>query len=261
MRLVLTVVLAAAVLIWPAQADPLTVLTASRRDRVSGRPGRSVVRPGWRRRTPVVTPDDVLALLEGLAPALKVGLTPAEALALVVRTNLGRQAPEPGPAQPGGAGGARGQQVRGGTWQEQLASVGQMAREGLLLAPIWRELAEHHHSAELLLLAQAWSLSERLGSALSDAVITATEMVRARLRQQRRVAAAAAGAKATMNLLTVLPLGGIGVALMVGISPAALYLRSPAAIGCLAIGLLLLVSGRWVVRRLVRRSLEPMAIV
>uniref|UniRef100_UPI003B8491F6 hypothetical protein n=1 Tax=Segeticoccus rhizosphaerae TaxID=1104777 RepID=UPI003B8491F6 len=77
-----------------------------------------------------------------------------------------------------------------------------------------------------------------------------------RLRSGRRVEAASAGARATMNLLTVLPVGGAAVAAMLGISPIALYTQSPLALGCLVLGLALLMVGRLMVRRMVRRSLR-----
>lgn len=266
MKVLLVILVMAVVLVWPARVDPLELLASRDMAGARVRRRRPVVRVPWRVRPPLVTPEEVLALLEGLAPALGAGLSPAESLLLVVRLNVGEQragfASGGGDRQPSGGGGAAAHAVRPheDAWQDQLAEVGRLAREGVPLAPVWRELAERHGSAELLLLAQAWALSERVGSALSDAVLTVTAMVRARLRQQRRVSAAAAGAKATMNLLTLLPVGGVGVALMVGVSPDELYLQSPASVGCLAAGLFLLAAGRWTVRRLVRRSLEPAPI-
>jgi tight adherence protein B len=265
MTAALAIFVAAAVLVWPtrgstarALAGPVTAgtLDAGSFDRTRAGTEDSLVSSGGGgagrrfrdrllRRRGTVTPHDVLALLEGLAPALGAGLAPGDALALLVRVNLAD--PEPGRALRRGP----------ASWREQLVDLGDRARDGEPLAALWRQLAREQRSAELLLLAQAWALSEKLGSPLSEAVTASTELVRERLRAERRVQAASAGARATMNLLTVLPVGGAAVAALLGISPVALYTRSPLAAGCLVLGLVLLLLGRLMVRRMVRRSLRP----
>ncbi|WP_137120400.1 type II secretion system F family protein [Segeticoccus rhizosphaerae] len=259
MTAALVALLVAAVLIWPARGSTVRALAGrvtagavgtGADDRSASRPPGALLGPVGRRlsdrvhrRSRSVTPQEALALLEGLAPALAAGLAPGEALALLVRVNLDDRAP------------ARGGRLRT-SWHDQLVDLGERARDGEPLAARWRQLARDQDSAELLLLAQAWALSEALGSPLSEAVAASSELVRERLRSGRRVEAASAGARATMNLLTVLPVGGAAVAAMLGISPIALYTQSPLALGCLVLGLALLVVGRLMVRRMVRRSLR-----
>jgi len=126
------------------------------------------------------------------------------------------------------------------------------AAGGAMLGPLWREAAESAGSAELLLLAQAWSLTEDMGAPLAQAVRTTTGMLEARIAHERRLAAAVAGAKATVNVLTVLPFGGPLLALVLGIGPVALYGGSRLSQGSLVLGLCLAGIGRWWVRRMVR---------
>jgi tight adherence protein B len=126
------------------------------------------------------------------------------------------------------------------------------AADGATLGPLWREAAGSAGSAELLLLAQAWSLSEDMGAPLAGAVRTTIGMLEARVAHERRLAAAVAGARATVNLLTVLPIGGPLLALVLGIGPAELYAGSRLTQLSLALGVCLTVTGRWWVRRMVR---------
>ena len=121
-----------------------------------------------------------------------------------------------------------------------------------MLGPLWQEAAGAAGSAELLFLAQAWSLTEDMGAPLAQAVRTTARMVEARIAYERRLAAAVAGAKATVNVLTVLPVGGPVLALVVGIGPSELYAGSPLTQGSLALGLSLGAVGRWWVHRMVR---------
>ena len=126
------------------------------------------------------------------------------------------------------------------------------AADGAMLGPLWREAAESAGSAELLLLAQAWSLTEDIGAPLAQAVRTTAGLLEARIAQERRLAAAVAGAKATVNVLTVLPIGGPLLALVLGIGPGELYGGSRLTQGSLVLGLCLAGIGRWWVRLMVR---------
>ena len=188
----------------------------------------------WLSRRPAaaVTAQDLLGLLEALAPTLEAGMAPASALRIAAdaRTGTGRLDPVTALA-------------RG------MASA---AADGATLGPLWREAARSAGSAELLLLAQAWSLTEDMGAPLAGAVRTTASMLEARIAHERRLAAAAAGAKATVNMLTVLPIGGPLLALVLGIGPAELYAGSQLTQGSLALGLCLAGIGRWWSRRMVR---------
>jgi tight adherence protein B len=117
---------------------------------------------------------------------------------------------------------------------------------------MWREAARSAGSAELLMLAQAWSLTEEMGVPLAQAVRTTVGLLEARIAHERQLAGAVAGAKATVNLLTILPVAGPLLALVLGIGPGELYGGSRLTQISLALGLGLAGVGRWWVRRMVR---------
>jgi tight adherence protein B len=126
------------------------------------------------------------------------------------------------------------------------------AAQGAALGPLWREAAERADSAELRLLSQAWSLTEDMGVPLAQAVRTTAGLLEARIAHERRLAGAVAGARATVNVLTVLPVAGPLLGLVLGIGPGELYAGSLLTQGSLVVGLCLAGIGRWWVHRMVR---------
>ena len=211
----------------PARADPTNVQRFARASS-SGRVHRW--RPG--RRAAVISTHDLLALLEAIAPALEAGMTPASALRTAADSRF-----DPG---------------RPDQLDALVRALASSAADGDKLGPLWREASESTASAELLLLAQAWSLTEDMGAPLAQAVRTTAGLLEARISHERRLTAAVAGARATVNVLTILPIGGPLVALVLGIGPAELYGSSRLTQGSLALGLCLAAIGRWWVRRMVR---------
>jgi tight adherence protein B len=189
----------------------------------------------WRtgRRAAGISTQDLLGLLEAIAPALEAGMAPASALRIAAdsRTDPGR--PDP--------------------LDSLVRAMALAAANGDQLGPLWREASGSARSAELLLLAQAWSLTEDMGAPLAQAVRTTAGLLEARIAHERRLTAAVAGARATVNVLTVLPMGGPLVALVLGIGPGDLYGSSRLTQASLAMGLCLAVIGRWWVRQMVRR--------
>lgn len=189
-----------------------------------------VWRPGGR--VADVSTADLLALLEAIVPALEAGMSPAAALRIAADARS-----TPGDADP-------------------LASLARAmasaAADGASLGPLWREAAESAGSAELFLLAQAWSLTEDMGAPLAQAVHTTAGLLEARIAHERRLAAAVAGARATVNVLTVLPIGGPLIGLVLGIGPRELYASSHLTQVSLVLGVCLAGIGRWWVRRMIR---------
>lgn len=173
----------------------------------------------------------VLPLLDAAAAALRAGLPTVEALDV--------------------AGGAVPESQRA----RIVAPVVQAAREGRSVAPAWQKVARQTGAPDLAAVGRAWALSERTGAPLAEALGTAATVARARLAHRRRVDAATAGAHATSALLTLLPLGGVGVGLVLGLSPTVLY-GTPVAQASLGVGLVTLLLGRVVVRRMVARVAE-----
>lgn len=102
-------------------------------------------------------------------------------------------------------------------------------------------------------ITQARELSQACGIPLADAWETASNLLREREALRRKVVVALAGPRATMRVLTLLPLAGPVVGLVFGIDPWRLYAASPISLGCLCLGLVLLGLGRWWCDRLVRR--------
>ena len=191
----------------------------------------------WRRRlrgrpADGVTAHDLLGLLEAIAPALDAGLAPVSALRIAAEARSGSGNLDPLAAL-----------------ADEISSA---AADGARLGPLWREAADSAGSAELLLLAQAWSLTEDMGVPLAQSVRTAIELLEARIAHEQRLAGAVAGARATVNVLTVLPVGGPLLGLVLGIGPGRLYGGSRITQMSLALGLCLAGIGRWCVRRMVR---------
>ena len=175
---------------------------------------------------------------------------------------------EHGPrAQPGGP---RSVRRTSGPWSA-LASGGPVLHEidrlvGELLFraeraealwPVWGQWGARSGSAELALVAAAWQLSETTGAPLSFAVDRAVRGLLDARARRRKVAVAVAGPRATVTVLTVLPLTGPLFGLAVGIDPRALYLDSGLATACVAAGLVLVWAGRVWCTRMVRKAVLP----
>lgn len=225
-----------AVLLWPGGSARRARALALGQRRLRGlgaptRPGPG--RPGgwrrsrWWRRRSATYPSVLLPLLDGYAAALRSGLPATGALAVVI---------DSGPP----------------TARRLLGPVLAAASGGRPTAPAWSRLARAHRSAELALVARSVALSERLGAPLATALTTAALSVRSRQEHDQRLRTATAGARATATLLTALPLGGLGVAVVLGLSPRELYGSLPAVLSLL-LGVVVLVLGRAAVAVLVAR--------
>lgn len=217
--------------ILPGASTPVTVPTDVHRFGQGRSWGHALSwRPGHR--AAVIDSLDLLALLEAVAAALEAGMAPASALRI--------------------AADARSDPGRPDRLEALVRAMASAAADGDQLSPLWLEAAGSTGSAELLLLAQAWSLTEDMGAPLAQAVRTTVGLLEARIAQDRRLTAAVAGARATVNVLTVLPVGGPLLGLVLGIGPGQLYGSSGLTQGSLALGLCLAGLGRWWVRRMVR---------
>ncbi len=173
-----------------------------------------------------VTDDQALALLDALAPALGAGLTPAQALRAAWLS-----VPD---AHDSGL----------------LVPVMRAAADGRPLGPAWERLAQRSGHPDVASLARAWSVSERLGCPLAEAVRQTARSCRDRTLVQQRLTSATAGTRATSTVLTLLPVGGTVISPLLGLNPAQLY-GTPLAWACLLLGGLLILLGRWIVGRMV----------
>lgn len=194
---------------------------------------------GRARGSPEGAEAEALDLLDALTPALRAGLPPVTALRLIASS-----------ATPGGGSfGGRGGSMRGPAGAAD--ALDEAAARGEALAPVWFAYAEALRSDDLRLVAAAWSLCDTLGSPLAPTVATVSDVVRRRRSVRQRIAAALAGPRATMRVLTALPLSGPFVALAVGVSPGDLYTETPGAMS-LAVGLAVLLLGRLWAGRMIR---------
>ncbi|WP_052595560.1 type II secretion system F family protein [Luteipulveratus mongoliensis] len=227
--------LGAAVLVWPPslRARALGLGTEPAGPASDHRPRR-------RRRTTRAARERaqaVLQLLEGIVPAVQVGVPPAQAVAVAVES---AQIREPG-------------------LRADLEALARAGRDGHELGPAWTELADRHELTALAEVGRAWTLSDRLGTPLAEALTSATSSLRARLEHERRVRVLTAGPRATMQLLTLLPLGGAGLAPLIGVSPAQVY-TGPVVLLAGVPGVILLLLGRAMVARMVRRATAERSI-
>lgn len=235
---------ALAVVVWPGPGDPVARLgwSATAGDR----------RPGWvvalhrrvagtrRRLTPPDRIDaasgrrELVMLLEGLAGALRAGLTPARAMA-VTRSSV--------------ASGS--ESLR--SLVDRLAAT---AAAGGPLEPVWRGAAERSDSAGLHAVAEAWGLAERHGAPVGDVLDALVAALRDQARTEAAVATALAAPRATATLLGALPLGGVVLGELVGVHPLSVLLGTSAGRVAGAMGLLATIGGRLWMRRLVASVLQ-----
>lgn len=176
--------------------------------------------------------DEIVHMVESIGAALTAGLGPADALVLVSDSRR-----------------TRGE--RRNALDAALPALVLRARTGESLAAGWRDLADEVGSAQVRLLARAWALSEASGAPLSTSATTAAELLRADRDRRRRADAAVAGAKATQQILTLLPLSAPLLAMLMGIDLIEAYTGNPLILACLGAGLLLVLAGRWWIGRMV----------
>lgn len=224
--LVVTLVLAA-VLCWPGRHVP------------GGAPKRRSTPAAWswRRGRGTTRIEDLEALArvaDLLAMALRSGATPVMAVQVVAD-----QTADP--------------------WSGVLEDVRERLASGGSAGGVWRRHARTH--PEVGALAGAWVLSEDLGVQLAPSMTTSAQVLRARVQTRRRLEASTAGAKATMRMLTLLPVVGMLAGLAFGLSPWEVYGHSPVTMASAVLGLALTAAGwllcRWVLARAVAAESHP----
>lgn len=194
---------------------------------------RAGVGRGERRR------DLELQVLDGLAAALEAGLAVPQAVVLAV--------------SPVDRGSDRQDDALSAGWDE----LARAAREGQDLAPVWHRVARRTGSPTLRSVARAWRVATLTGAPLAGAIRVSAHASRERRRLERAVQVATAGARATVTVLTLLPLAGIGLAAVLGVSPADLY-SHPVALTGAGAGIVLIAVGQAWSRRMVGRVLHAL---
>jgi tight adherence protein B len=272
-----TVLVVAALLVRPGRGDGSGV-AALVDTGASGAPGGAPVDAGWSglwsqdpvvlwrrwrlRRRPADVETAVLSLLDATAPGLRAGLPAATCLRLTLGGHAwaGHGAGSEGVRGPGGAPGDR-DAGPGGPAFGPLGTFGpdllEAADRGAALSPAWVALADVTRSPTVGFVASAWRLSEVTGAPLADAVDRAAEGLRAGRSRRRRVDIAVAGPRATVQVLTLLPLTGPFFGWICGVPPLELYLGNAISSLSLLLGLVLLLAGRAWCRRLVAKAVAP----
>jgi tight adherence protein B len=240
----LALLAAAAVLLWPGRRDTAAVVWPHREPHptsgvAAGLPGGLLARArralaGGRASRTRPRIDDLAELVEVLVPALRSGASTATAVELAAHA-----------LAPAGSLGAL------------PAELLRSARAGESLAEVWARAAGGSASDEMRFLARAWALSEDTGVPLAAALATVARSLRTRQSALAALAAATAGARASMVLLALLPATGPAIGLLFGLTPLDLYGRSPVAAAALLAGTVLGLCGLLWSRSILRRAVRP----
>jgi tight adherence protein B len=194
----------------------------------------------------------LLTLVEGLAAALRAGLTPSRALSHLAAMAESAVVPADPRVTLRRWRSVRRRVAADAALTGVVARLSAQAFEGAPLEPVWRAAAERLRSATLLAVAEGWAMSEQQGAPVVDVL----DSLVAALRDQARTAAAIetslAAPRATAALLGVLPIGGVLLGELVGVDPLAVLVGTPAGRAAGLAGLAATIGGRIWMRRLVR---------
>lgn len=180
-------------------------------------------------------PEVVADALDVVAGSLRAGLPPVAALRIAIdATDWGSR-----------------ERVR-------LEHVIEAVARGGPSGPSWHQEGDGEEASDAYrALGAIWDLATETGAPLADAVLTVAGHLREDARVQGRLNALAAGPRTSQRLLTLLPVVGPLLAILVGADLADLYLASPVGAGAACVGGILTVIGwRWS-RSMVHAAARP----
>lgn len=191
----------------------------------------------WRRlvRRHGAQTDELVGLIDALAPALEAGLGADRAWELALSAT-----------------GTSGDGSAAALTRAVTAAVA----AGAPVGPEITAQARAARSAPLLLLGTAWHLSERTGAPLATTSRTVARMLRADQDATARLDAVATESATTARILTALPLSAPLVVAALGLDPRALATGGPWVTCAIATGVVLALIGRTWLRRLADRVLR-----
>lgn len=132
-----------------------------------------------------------------------------------------------------------------------LAPVVEAFHLGADVPQAWRDVAWGRPGArDLRLVAAAWQVSHQTGHGLAHALARSARGIRSRQRTERVVESELASARATARLVAALPVVALCMGSGAGGSPWRFLLGTPVGVGCLVLGVLLLVLGLWWIERI-----------
>lgn len=219
--------------LWPARPHGGPKLDAGRAARPPARPwgdwGSRVIaaRRGRRRRHPWVAD-----LAEVTAVGLDAGLDLASAALVAARSpSIVTVAP----------------------WLEDHLTASVEGGHGVAVIGHGGAVLTVQEQRDLGMLEAAWRLAEEAGAATAVVTAAAACSIRARHTAAQRAAVVAAGPRASMWLLSALPVAGPLAAVLVGIGPGTLYGTHAGRVSAL-VGLVLTATGWWWSRTILRRA-------
>ncbi|MFI8824521.1 type II secretion system F family protein [Streptomyces sp. NPDC053431] len=170
--------------------------------------------------------DGVVALCGAVAGELRAGWQPAQALSFAARTT--------------------------GALGDEEAAVLAAARFGGDVPEALRGAALRDGAEGLAGMAACWQVAVDGGAGLAAGLDRLEAALRAHREQRERLRAQLAGAWATVAVLAVLPVAGLGLGAALGARPLWVLFHTPAGLGCLVTGAALEAVGLWWAARIVR---------
>lgn len=180
-------------------------------------------------------PEALADALEIVASALRAGLAPPEALRIAAEST-----------------------VWGRDERERVDRVIRLIEQGAATRAGWvGPRASSAADDTYRVIAGVWDVAVQTGAPLADAVMQVAGHIREQARLRSRLDALAAGPRTSQRLLTLLPVVGPVLALLVGADPVSLYGSSAVASGVAVLGLVLTAVGwRWS-RHLIAQAGQP----
>lgn len=179
-----------------------------------------LVRAGRRRRAALRLEDRVLEVCEAISGELGAGQPPVRALRRCVEA-----------------------------WPE-LAAVATAAELGADVPAAMRRLGRRPGASALVPIAAAWQVTQESGGGLAAALARSVDTAREARATRRIVAGELASARATAQVVALLPVAVLLAGSGVGGDPWAFLLDTPAGLGCLGAGLALTFAGLWWIERI-----------
>ena len=189
----------------------------------------------WVPRSRAWEPEPVVDALEIVGAGLRAGLAPGAALQIAAECT-----------------------AWGSREQARLQRVMAALARGRPTSPSWRQAGDVREASDAYRVVGAvWDLAIETGAPLADAVLMVAEHLREEAKVTGRLDALAAGPRTSQRLLTLLPVIGPVLAVLIGADPMDLYLTSPVGAVSAVIGLILTVIGWWWSRSMVRAAARP----
>lgn len=266
---VLVLILAALALLWLTRAAPSRVIDALAAGpvRVAGTPvgppagaraaghgrldrARGIIRRARRARS---EPAEWVDWIRQLAALVRAGQSPASIFALSAETAA--EAPAPGPALRRQEEVCRAVAAGAGIGRSPSASL----RHAGEVSCTRRGRGARLEAAVLLDLSRCWEVSERTGAPLAALLDGLAEATEGDLDAAAARETALAGARATVRILSWLPVVALGLGFLVGADPLRTLLTTPWGMAAALAGAVLTVVGRVWTQRMVRAAESAVA--